>query len=399
VPLFTFWPTAITFTYVSNPATNKRIYGLDILRAIAIAYVMHWHGQHFIDAHIPYSAYRWLILDGVDLFFVLSGFLIGGILLRMVAEGTVTFKSLGHFWIRRWFRTLPNYFLVLTFLLVTYQLFRGGLPGKWYEYFFFVQNFNSPHPVFFSEAWSLSVEEWFYFLVPLGLFLLLLFAKSNKKAVILSWILFVIAAVTIYRTYRILTLEPGDNYNLLIRREVLTRLDSIMYGVLGAYISQYHASIWKRHANFYFILGLMVIFGTRIYLEYNTVFSLYWQFTLMSIGILFLLPKLSSIKTGKGLPYRSITLISIISYSMYLLNHRIDVVIEALFKKAGADLSVNAAAGIAAYIVFWLVSIGSSYLLYSYFEKPMTRLRERFKPNGAGDTNPAIPNISSNFQS
>src|ERR1044072_6293240 len=67
---------AVIFTALKGITPHHRIYGLDILRAIAVMLVMHVHGQHFIDAYIPYKYYWWMIFDGVDVFFVLSGFLI-----------------------------------------------------------------------------------------------------------------------------------------------------------------------------------------------------------------------------------------------------------------------------------------------------------------------------------
>lgn len=382
---------------MNNQTIHKRIYGLDILRAIAITYVMHVHGKSFLEPHINYSWYGWLMIDGVDLFFVLSGFLIGGILLRTIAEGTFTAKKLWQFWIRRWFRTLPNYFLVLIVLISSYQLFMGDACERPYEYFLFIQNFNKPHPSFFSAAWSLSVEEWFYLLVPAGFFILLKIQKNNRQKMILSWICLVIIAVVSYRTYRVYNLQPGEDYDLPIRREVLTRLDSIMYGVLGAYISYYYKELWLKRVNLSFFTGLVILFGSRIYSDYNLQFNWYGLFIANGIGTLLLLPRLSTITGGRGIAYRSFTLISIVSYSMYLLNQRLHFVVTKLFAKAGLDTEKNMVAGIAAYIAFWLLTIGCSYLLYRYFEKPMTKLRDRFRSKrNDPEPAPAVPNNTAN---
>jgi peptidoglycan/LPS O-acetylase OafA/YrhL len=95
---------------MKEAGANKRIFGLDILRASAILFVMLSHSRAFIDPHAGTYYYGLFILDGVDLFFVLSGFLIGGILIRTINDKGLTWVQLTNFWTRRWFRTLPNYF-------------------------------------------------------------------------------------------------------------------------------------------------------------------------------------------------------------------------------------------------------------------------------------------------
>ena len=92
---------------------HNRIYGLDILRAFAILFVLYSHAFFLIMDHVNERVYNLLSLDGVTLFFVLSGFLIGGILIRTIENKGFGFKELLNFWTRRWFRTLPNYFLML----------------------------------------------------------------------------------------------------------------------------------------------------------------------------------------------------------------------------------------------------------------------------------------------
>jgi len=101
----------------------KRIIGLDSLRAIAILLVLMAHFVNKLD---------FLGLYGVELFFSLSGFLIGGILYRsMASEHCWSFKHVKSFWVRRWWRTLPNYYL---FLLVSipfhYFVTKGGYPTQ-----------------------------------------------------------------------------------------------------------------------------------------------------------------------------------------------------------------------------------------------------------------------------
>ena len=98
-----------------SQSARQRIFGLDLLRAIAIGLVLLCHiTPFFVFPLAPgwFAEVSALASLGVDLFFVLSGFLIGGILLRDLDRGA-SFRSLVAFWSRRWWRTLPNYYLFL----------------------------------------------------------------------------------------------------------------------------------------------------------------------------------------------------------------------------------------------------------------------------------------------
>ncbi|KNB60135.1 acyltransferase family protein [Chryseobacterium sp. Hurlbut01] len=95
---------------------QNRIFGLDILRAAAILFVMITHTNNFMLRDIYF--YAKMIYDGVGIFFVLSGFLIGRILIIQLEEHQCNMKNLLHFWMKRWSRTLPNYFLFLFLLII-----------------------------------------------------------------------------------------------------------------------------------------------------------------------------------------------------------------------------------------------------------------------------------------
>src|SRR4051812_29833906 len=103
----------IRFSILDN---NKRIYGLDILRTFAILSVIYEHGYRLLNPSIiSWNQYDFFVFDGVSIFFVLSGYLIGQILIKLF-QRDVSRKDIYNFWIRRWCRTLPAYFLVLSIL-------------------------------------------------------------------------------------------------------------------------------------------------------------------------------------------------------------------------------------------------------------------------------------------
>ncbi len=124
-----------------------------------------------------------LSVIGVDLFFVLSGFLIGGILIRTFLNTDFTVANVGQFWIRRWFRTLPNYWLLFTVDIVLYQVMKlNDFQPVHLLGYVFLQNLWYPNVLgFFPEGWSLAVEEWFYLTLPIAMYLAARIVKPVNK--------------------------------------------------------------------------------------------------------------------------------------------------------------------------------------------------------------------------
>ncbi|MEM1002632.1 MAG: acyltransferase family protein, partial [Bacteroidota bacterium] len=120
---------------------NTRIFGLDILRALAISLVvlshLFWITSKSTGVISEIMSLAGVI--GVEIFFVLSGFLIGRIMYGFFVKQAFSFKDVINFWKRRWFRTLPNYYLILI-VNVSITLFIGiELPSSLWRYFFFLQ--------------------------------------------------------------------------------------------------------------------------------------------------------------------------------------------------------------------------------------------------------------------
>ncbi|NVO19370.1 MAG: acyltransferase [Bacteroidetes bacterium] len=366
--------------------SSNRVYGLDILRAFAILFVIYSHSFFLIVDHINEREYNLFSLDGVTIFFVLSGFLIGGILLKTIEKTSFTFNDLLQFWIRRWFRTLPNYFFMLLLLVVLALITGKILPGNLTSYFFFLQNFASPHPPFFPEAWSLSVEEWFYLSVPLGLCISLYFLPKFRKNVILVWIASIILLVFILRIYRSIHLGINDfeSWDNLQRKLVITRIDSIMFGFLGAWLAFYFKTAWLKWKKIMLILGLILLFTPQLigFMQgINMNFNNYLTLSVTSAGTFLMLPFLSELRKGKGFIYRFLTFVSIVSYSMYLVNFSL-IQLTIIPSLTGIMVSIShdhLTISIMRYIIYWGLTFGFSYLLYRFYEKPMMLLREKFR--------------------
>ena len=364
---------------------SNRVYGLDILRALAILFVIYSHSFFLIIDHVDERLYNLLSLDGVTLFFVLSGFLIGGILLKIINTTSFSMGDLYHFWIRRWFRTLPNYFFMILLLILLAFLRGADKPDHLVSYFFFVQNFFAPHPAFFPEAWSLSVEEWFYLLIPLGLFLSLRFLSYQRKNIVLSWIVGTILLITMLRILRAVFMDIQDfgSWDNLQRKLVITRLDSIMFGFFGAWMSCYHKAGWLQWKKPLLIAGMLLLFipvAAESLAGKNLVYLNYLSLTVTSAATLMMLPALSELKHGKGIAFRFLTFVSIISYSMYLVNFSLVqlTIIPSLTNTIVLFTNNHLVISIIRYILYWALTFGLSYLLYQFFERPVMNLRERF---------------------
>ncbi len=362
----------------------NRTYGLDILRASAILFVVFGHGKSFLPS--PFQKFQsFFILDGVSLFFVLSGFLIGGILIKILEEKGANRSVLFTFWKRRWFRTLPNYFLILSIITLYY----GFNPSDFAVsnkilYFVFSQNLSYPHPTFFPEAWSLSVEEWFYILLPCSLFFLISVFKTKPKQAVLFACISILTLVTAFRVYRHSTTEVSTLFEWahLYRKQVITRLDSLIFGVLGAYTQYYYPKRWAKYNGLLLIISLTIFIVSQLLKVFDIIpvgsfYNCVFSFSIISLATLLLLPYLSCFKTGTGMLYKILTFISLISYSMYLIHLTIvkGIVLEAI---PWDSISQNEGFLIVLkYSSYWAITIFISIIIYKYYEKPLTSLRDK----------------------
>ncbi len=181
---------------------------------------------------------------GVELFFVLSGFLIGTILVRQGGQ-LARPDALATFYLRRWFRTLPLFFLFLLLnLLLEWGLHRRAFPPtEIVGHAFFLRNMTGPDLLFFGESWSLAIEEWFYLLFPLALFLCLQGTRRFNRVLLgvaLAFLLF----STLGRLFT--AAAPEATWTEWQRKPVLLRFDALMAGVVAAWIALRFPAGWQR---------------------------------------------------------------------------------------------------------------------------------------------------------
>ncbi|MBD2752359.1 acyltransferase family protein [Spirosoma validum] len=386
-----------------DTGTTKRVFGLDVMRAIAILIVVDAHASVALGKYYNGAFWHHLLPDGVELFFVLSGFLIGGILIRSYEKkGRFDRDLLLNFWTRRWFRTLPNYYLVLggLILFALVRSWRSGLlpvlpdGGVLAKYFVFIQNFASPTPGFFPETWSLAIEEWSYITLPLLLWIMhtLLSAQWSRQRIVLLTILSIIIGTNLYRLFIAIQIPIAEG-ELEFRGIVLTRLDAISYGVLGAYVRHYFPAYWTNESlrRRLFILGLILTVLTALsasilmlgfyanagIIPAYTFYKRTIYFLVIGLSMTLWLPFMDGWRTAPDSLVRSgiaraITHISLISYSMYLLNLT-PIMINFIERIPTTSSTI----GWAKVGLFWVLVLILSTLLYKFFEKPVTELRER----------------------
>ena len=351
-------------------AVSARNPWLDLVRATAILLVLVAHGRAFLLETLPWAATLKVGgFLGVELFFVLSGFLIGGLLLQLSAD--LSMPALRVFLMRRWLRTLPNYYLFLVLNLGLALTLLGPVDlSDVALYVVFAQNLFSAHPGFFPEAWSLSVEEVFYLGFPLlGLLCAALLRCPATR--VLWWLgVAVLALSTLGRFW--VAAEPGVSWDADIRKVVWLRLDALMLGVLAAFYrgvgGQLLEQTWLR------LLLLLLLAGSGLYAWSATHAELdasYFAKTLLfnttSLGCLGLVLVGLRWRLPAGLAAPA-GFFARISFSCYLVN----LPVLALLGRFAGHLAPLQQLGL-----FFGLTIGASWLVYRFWELRFLRLRER----------------------
>jgi len=306
---------------VQNKSTRN--FGLDLCRAIAILSVVF---SHMLQHSVPplwLSGLSFLGMFGVDLFFCLSGFLIGRILIK---ESQDWYRDpqggLLRFWYRRWMRTLPLYFFFL-FVWLKWDWQGATTLGEQLPYLLFAQNLAWPMSDFFLLTWSLAVEEWFYYLFPLFILTVIGFGGSARHGVFLAIVGFIVLPFLA----RILFIDQVvglENFDEGVRHIVVFRLDSIGFGVVIAYIYCYHRSFFESLAKqWYLFLLLVVICVMAPKLHYpaigNSPLWLSAYLSLSALAFAGLIPLFNNIEIKQTNYFtRFIQFTSKVSYSMYL---------------------------------------------------------------------------------
>lgn len=345
---------------VKHSATRK--FGLDLVRAFAICLVLVSHFNKKLD---------FLGVPGVELFFALSGFLIGGILYRALTTSPKwSLDDVTHFWRRRWWRTLPNYYLFFVVSLF-FHYHTGGFPTlrESFPFLVFSQNLLSVDSPFYGVSWSLCIEEWFYLLFPLAILFFTLVRFSKRNAFLCATALFLIVPPTL-REWLFATTDPA-----VVRMTTLPRLDAIFYGVAMAFVlARYTLGPLQRRlllgAGFLGLAALPVLhyYSFRSVAFYRIAFfalPVCFSLAMPSFAFIERLPRLFAVFEGP------ITKLSLWSYSIYLSHIPILFIAYELFGKARENPAIN----ILSKLTGLVICLAVSCFIYEYYESRLTRQR------------------------
>lgn len=328
--------------------------------------------HHIFHTSVPYFWY--LAFGGVELFFSLSGFLIGKILLDIFEASNFNYKQVFNFWGRRWLRTLPLYFILYFVYLTIYNLLISPQPFDW-RYMFFVQNLLSGPPGFFSESWSLSIEEWSYIGFPFLICFILAMAtcitpllKKNDRAFILA-VSVVVIVMNIFRTS--ISSYPG-----IEDKAVLFRLDAVAYGLAAAYFVRRNAIVSNSKAFYLGIVGLILwTIAAIINITPNPGGLKLLYYPLCGLGTSLLVVAFSYYNFKKR--YNAIVYTSKISYSIYLVHITGILIPIGLY-----TYKLSPPAMLIVLVISLIVVFAVASATYFLIEKPFLRLRTRWFPTG-----------------
>jgi len=374
---------------------DNRYASLHGLRVLAIISVVQFHvtwifaGENGIKIDGDWVISSLTVFFGMDLFFILSGFLIGSILLRSIE--TTGGQNLRRFYIRRVSRTFPSYYVVLIYLSLTTALTASQLHHLKWEYVY-ATNFMplGRQDSLMFWGWSLALEEQFYLTVPILFFLLQRLRSDRARIALLAglWLLALAIRMTIY--VRRAPWTDLSLYEALYFRPH-TRFDTLVCGLVLAFIhNRYKQQLteWLKHpfhralvalpslACLWLLVRPWMFGGENVQLVH--VFAWGTVTSLMYLGWLILL-----LHAPEGVVHRALSLpifrrIATLGYGVYLVHiplcDRIVVPIaRSLYDRKVSMLLVWP-------LSLFLLMVGSlamGYILHVVIEKPSLRIRER----------------------
>lgn len=351
-----------------------------------------------MELPLPWPALRFLALSrtGVELFFVLSGFLIGGILI----DNKHSSRYFRTFYVRRFFRIFPVYvalcFLVVLGLALARQL--GSQPFisildpsiPWYAYATFAQNIWVPIVGNFGGAslgvtWSLAVEEHFYITLPL-----VVWALRRRPALLAAALGAAVLAAPFIRVMLILLgMDLPFDGDLAAQTLAPARADELALGVLGAMAirSDYVRGVLVKHRIWILVVALACAYDLLLptlatgSLQFGA-FTL-GDFLPSRLGIFYLCLLLSAVLfqegvTARVMRNRILVQAGIVAYGAYLLHRPILFICFALIL-GKMPAPVSEISDVLVITIAFISTMALAMLSWSYFEKPLVKLGHRFK--------------------
>jgi len=371
---------------------NKR---LDILRCVAIVIVI----GHHADIFPIVTRMGWV---GVDLFFVLSGFLISGLLYSEFKKRQTI--RLGRFLIRRGLKIYPAfYFFLLATLAAQLLLFKGTVPLRPYLYeMFFIQNY---HFGIWLHTWSLAVEEHFYIALALMTLAIVRFspARLNPFGIIPRIFVFLAVSCLLLRVLTIWLTPPSVFRTPWVMNATHCRIDGLFFGVFLGYLYHFRPVVIEsllgplrnRIAIGILTAALLSIcyFFTR-----DDKFLLTFGLTFLYLGfggLLVLTLEVRNVLSGSAAAVADrlgtiCAFVGMYSYSIYLWHDALISTVYVFFLRKTVHINVP---GIALFLFELLGSIALGIFFARLIEFPVLRFRDRVFPRLLQSPAPAVPSL------
>jgi peptidoglycan/LPS O-acetylase OafA/YrhL len=343
---------------------SQRNANLDLLRALAILAVVAFHMIGTWPGALPgvVTRHAYLGAYGVDLFFVLSGWLIGG--LYWAERKRFGNVQIGRFWLRRWLRTIPPYLAALLLAWLAVYLYRRE-PFR-PLYLVFLQNYLREIP-YFQVSWSLCVEEHFYVLLPIALVATQRFRRARHVIYLL--------AVLIPLVLRYQVAAEGANAPFgYYKGATQFRFEGLVLGVWCACVSIEHPDIWpklERACRWLLVPAALLLATIPLWTEVQRYIVGY---SVIALGFTTFLVALVH-WNPLWIATRSATFwIANTSYSVYLTHALAIHTADALTRRITVI-------PLAVWLPTWLAMIAvSGYVFYQATEATSIRLRDRWVP-------------------
>jgi peptidoglycan/LPS O-acetylase OafA/YrhL len=385
---------------ITQPVTSNshRNNGLDTLRAAAITLVFMYHYMCFVSQQATFGWASTIGWVGVDLFFVLSGYLISNQIFGGLVRGQQL--SLKNFYARRFLRTLPNFYVVLTLYFLFPMTMGGNPPPPLWRFLTFTQNLWLQPGTAFSHAWSLCIEEQFYLLLPA----VVIVAARYGKSIRLAWIGLLVLMLAGITLRSLLWLKYGREaggaiagYYPNVYYSSFCRFDEFLPGIAIAILKNFHPYLWQKilRRGQAILLAGSVATATLFYLavNYYVIGGYGYGFFMTGFGysliaIAFALLVVAALSPTSYL-YRwripGAAQLAAWSYAIYLVHKPLAMIAHKIL----AGLGLGTAAEVSMIVT---LSISAGWLLCLLVETPFMKLRDaRYSSNFAIGATPSLP--------
>lgn len=340
----------------------KRNLNLDCLRAIAVFLVICRHNQY-----LPGSSHGWV---GVDLFFVLSGYLISGLLFQQWSRtGSL---QIPRFFVRRGLKIYPAFYVLIAVTLACSRWLPKAALHQYLSEVFFLQGYLQP---VWTHTWSLSVEEHFYLFLPVALWLMQRLDRSSDPFRHLVKV-FAVAAVACPVMRAILT-HSRPWWDLAPTFRSHLRIDALLFGVLLCYFRRFRPETFQRLARSKAGLAVMALAAVMLFVfPKEQAIMKTVGLTVLYLGFGFLLIRTVDATPPRRLQpaVRVLAKIGFYSYSIYLWH---------MFVRWALLRWVHMPAG----FVFFAINVAAAILwgmaASKLIEIPVLAYRDRYFPDTA----------------